>query len=177
MPLTSEHQTHIHHIFYRLCAERGWAIGFPTTFDYGYLPDGNIKVQAQIRVGEGKPLILIHPLAFDRCRGHLVKGLLHHELIHHMLGEEEGHGPRFTAIEQGWDGFFLFKQESSDFARWLARSKPRFTLYCDHCGSIFERHSLPRGRLACRACCDEHAGGSYDETYDLHIGGVSLSSA
>lgn len=177
MTLTSEHRTHLHHIFYGLCAERGWALGLPTSFDYAYLPETNTKVQAQIRQGEGKPLILLHPLAFDRCRGHLVKGLLHHELVHHLLGPEVGHGPEFSAVEQDWAGFYAFKSESSDFARWLARQKPRYTLSCTSCGSVFERHSLPRGRLACRTCCIQHNQGSYDETYTLHIGGVMMSSA
>lgn len=171
MTLTSEHQTHIHHQFYALCKERGWALGLPTYFDYGYLDADVKRVQARIILGEGKPLILFHPAAFGRRR--LVKGLLHHELCHYLLGPEVGHGPRFSAFEQAWDGFWEFKQASTDFARWLLRQRPEYRLTCPACGAVVLRNTVPVGRIACRACCEKHTNGEYDENYNLHIGVVS----
>jgi len=169
MTLTSDHQTHLHHIFYALCRERGWALGLPTSFDFGYL-DADLKhVQARIVLKEGKPLILFHPAAFGR--GSLVKGLLHHEICHYLLGPEVGHGPRFSALEEGWDGFWAWKQESADFARWLLRQRPEYRLSCLACGAVMLRNTVPVGRIACRACCEKHANGQYDERYNLHIGG------
>jgi hypothetical protein len=169
MALTSEHQTHIHQLFYALCKERGWALGLPTCFDYGYL-NADVKcVQARITLGEGKPLILFHPAAFGR--GRLVKGLLHHELCHYLLGPEVGHGPRFLTLEEGWDWYYAFKQESADFARWLLRQRPEYRLTCLACGTVMLRNTVPVGRIACRACCEKHANGEYDERYNLHIGG------
>lgn len=176
MSLKSEHQTHIHHVFYALCSERKWALGFPTSFDYDYLPEHFKKVQARIVLTEGKPLILFHPSAFDKCDGNLVKGLLHHELCHHLLGADVAHGPLFNECEQAWDGYYLFKQESSDFARWLARQNPQFMLDCLKCGSKYMRNTVTVGRMACRRCCDEYANGEYDDNYALHIGGAYMTT-
>lgn len=177
MTLTSEHTTHLHHIFYALCRERNWSLGFPTSFDFGYLDADNRQVQARIVLGGKKPTILFHPMAFNECRGFLVKGLLHHELCHHLLGPEVGHGPDFTLLEQGWDDYYLFKSETVDFARTLARRKPKYILSCAMCGIKFERNTLPAGRLSCRGCCEKHSNGEFDEKYNLHIGVVSMSEA
>lgn len=178
MALSTEHKTHLHHIFYGLCSSRKWALGLPTRFDYGYLDSGLQKVQARIILrGQRKPMILIHPAAFARCKGHLVAGLLHHELCHFLLGPDVGHGPQFSYMEEGWSGYFLFKQESADFARWLARQSPKWTLSCVTCNAKFVRNTVPKGRIACRRCCEEHANGEYDERYTLHIGGAVMSTS
>ena len=177
MTLTSEHQTHLHHIFYALCRERKWALGLPTSFEFGYLEADNRRVQARIIFEGQRPTILFHPMAFDECKGHLVKGLLHHELCHYLLGPEVGHGPAFTSLEQGWDEFFMFKSETVDFARTLVRRKPRYVLSCDTCGLKFERDTLPVGRMSCRGCCEKYSNGQYDDNYNLHIGVVSMSES
>ena len=177
MSLTTSHQTHIHHIFYALCEERRWALGFPTSFDYGYLPEHFTKVQARIVLSDIKPLILIHPAAFNKDNGELVKGLLHHELCHHILGPDVAHGPIFSDYGQAWDGYWLFKSESLDFARWLARQNPKYSLKCASCNTTFMRNTVPNGRIACRPCCIKYANGEYDDNYALHIGGVSMSQA
>lgn len=177
MTLTDAHTTHLHHIFYALCRERNWSLGFPTSFDFGYLDADNRTVQARIIVGDRKPTILFHPMAFNECDGHLVKGLLHHELCHHLLGSDVGHGPAFTALEEGWDDFMLFKSESVNFARTLQRRRPKYVLSCDTCGLKFERNSLPVGRMACRGCCEKFSNGKFDDNYNLHIGVVSMSES
>ena len=177
MTLTSEHTTHLHHIFYALCRERNWSLGFPTSFDFGYLDADNRQVQARIVVGDRKPTILFHPMAFDECNGHLVKGLLHHELCHHILGPDVGHGPMFSAYEQEWGDYMLFKSESVNFARTLHRRKPKYVLSCTSCGLKFERDRLPVGRLSCRGCCEKYSNGEFDDNYNLHIGVVSMSEA
>lgn len=177
MTLTSKHQTHLHHIFYALCRERKWALGLPTSFEFGYLEADNRRVQARIIFEGLRPTILFHPMAFDECKGHLVKGLLHHELCHYLLGPEVGHGPAFTSLEQGWSDFFMFKSETVDFARTLNRRKPRYVLSCDTCGLKFERDTLPVGRMSCRGCCEKYSNGQYDDNYNLHIGVVSMSES
>lgn len=177
MTLTSEHQTHLHHIFYALCRERKWALGLPTCFDFGYLEADNRRVQARIVLGGMKPTILFHPMAFDECQGHLVKGLLHHELCHHILGPEVGHGPAFVELEQAWEYYFMFKYETVNFARTLNRRKPRYVLSCESCGLKFERDNIPAGRLSCRGCCEKYSNGQHDDNYNLHIGVVSMSES
>lgn len=177
MTLTSDHQTHLHHIFYALCRERKWSIGLPTSFDFGYLDADNRRVQARIVFDGNRPTILFHPLAFKECQGYLLKGLLHHELCHYMLGAEVGHGPDFAKLEESWSDFFLFKSESSDFSRTLNRRKPRYVLSCESCGLKFERDTLPVGRMSCRGCCEKYSNGDFDERYNLHIGVVSMSEA
>ena len=176
MSLRTEHRTHIHHIFYELCKERGWALGLPTSFDWEYLPDNFTKVQARIILTDGKPVILFHPAAFNKDNGKLVKGLLHHEMCHFILGPDVGHGPVFHDYEQIWDGYYHFKQESADFARWLARQNPQFNLHCYSCGHSFMRDTVPKGRMACRSCCNKHANGQYDDNYALHIGGAVMDN-
>ena len=116
-------------------------------------------------------------MAFDECQGHLVKGLLHHELCHHILGPEVGHGPAFTALEQTWDYYFMFKSETVNFARTLNRRKPRYVLSCDTCSLKFERDIIPAGRLSCRGCCEKYSNGEHDDNYNLHIGVVSMSES
>lgn len=177
MTLTSDHQTHLHHIFYALCKERKWALGFPTSFDFGYLEADNRRVQARIVFDGKRPTILFHPLAFKECQGYLVKGLLHHELCHYILGSEVGHGPKFVQCESAWESYYLFKSESSDFARTLNRRKPRYVLSCDTCGVKFERDIIPVARMSCRGCCEKYSNGEFDERYNLHIGVVSMSEA
>jgi predicted SprT family Zn-dependent metalloprotease len=177
MTLTSKHQTHLHHIFYALCRERNWALGLPTSFEFGYLEADNRRVQARIIFDGERPTILMHPMAFDECQGHLVKGLLHHELCHYILGPQVGHGPQFTVFEESWQSYFLFKSESNDFARTLNRRKPRYILSCESCGLKFERDNIPVGRLSCRGCCEKYSNGDFDDNYNLHIGVVSMSES
>lgn len=177
MTLTSDHQTHLHHIFYALCQERKWALGLPTCFDFGYLEADNRRVQARIVFDGVRPKILFHPMAFDECQGYLVKGLLHHELCHFILGPQVGHGPQFSKCEQAWESFYLFKSESANFARTLNRRKPRYVLSCESCGLKFERDNIPAGRLSCRGCCEKYSNGLHDDNYNLHIGVVSMSES
>mgnify|MGYP004143316835 FL=1 len=152
-------------------------MGFPTSFDYGYLDADNRTVQAQIILGQGKPTILFHPMAFDECQGYLVKGLLHHELCHYTLGHEVAHGPDFHKLEQEWDSYMLFKSETVNFARTLLRRRARYVLTCHACGVKFERSHIPVGRLSCRGCCEKHSNGEFDDKYNLHIGVVSMSES
>jgi len=177
MTLTSAHTTHLHHIFYALCSERRWSLGLPTSFDFGYLDADNRRVQARIVFDGSRPTILLHPLAFKECRGHLLKGLLHHEMCHYLLGSEAGHGPQFTELEEGWQSFYLFKSESNDFARTLNRRRPRYVLSCPSCGIKFERDIVPVGRLSCRGCCEKYSNGDFNDKYNLHIGVVSMSES
>lgn len=177
MTLSSDHRTHLHHIFYALCKDRKWSLGLPTSFDFGYLDADNRRVQARIVFDGNRPTILFHPLAFKECQGYLLKGLLHHELCHYMLGAEVGHGPNFVNLEESWSDFFLFKSESSDFSRTLNRRKPRYVLSCESCGLKFERDTLPVGRMSCRGCCEKYSNGDFDERYNLHIGVVSMSES
>jgi predicted SprT family Zn-dependent metalloprotease len=177
MTLSSDHRTHLHHIFYALCKDRKWSLGLPTSFDFGYLDADNRRVQARIVFDGNRPTILFHPLAFKECQGYLLKGLLHHELCHYILGVEVGHGPTFVNLEESWSDFFLFKSESSDFSRTLNRRKPRYVLSCESCGLKFERDTLPVGRMSCRGCCEKYSNGEYDDNYNLHIGVVSMSES
>jgi len=175
--LSSEHRTHLHHIFYRICSDRGWALGLPTSFDYGYLSADTRTIHARIVHGGPKPLVLIHPLAFDRCRGNLVIGLLHHEMVHHLLGPDVPHGSGFDEVERGWSRFYLFKEEVSDFARYLARTRVGYVLTCMSCGREEVTTKFPAGKVACRRCCEDHSNGEYHDDYNLHIGVRVMSTA
>lgn len=172
MTLSDEHRTHIHHIFYALCQERKWSLGFPTQFEWDYLPADNQVVQARITFDNQRPKIEIHPVAFQRGKT-LVKGLVHHELCHFILGPEAGHGPRFRALEESWDGWWLYKSESLEFARHLNRVKGRYVLSCGWCGLRIVRNRVKHGSV-CRSCCEKHANGNYDERFTLHIGGADM---
>lgn len=177
MTLISEHQTHIHYLFYSLCSERKWCLGLPTMFDYEYLEGSETKVQAKITLSDVKPTIYFHPNAFDKCKGYLLKGLLHHELCHYILGIEKGHNSEFHHFEHEWEGYLPFKQESSQFSRWLLTQKPIFRLTCLNCGESYLRNRVPAGKLACRKCCEDYSNGEYDDNYTLHIGGAILSTS
>ena len=168
MTLTSEHTTHLHHIFYALCRERNWSLGFPTSFDFGYLDADNRQVQARIVVGDRKPTILFHPMAFDECNGYLVKGLLHHELCHHILGPDVGHGPMFSAYEQEWGDFMLFKSESVNRSDTTSR-QPKYVLSCTSCGQKVRRDRLLWADYLVVAVVKNTPNGEFDDNYTTFI--------
>ena len=171
MTLSDAHTEHIHYIFYQLCQERGWSVGFPTTFDWGYLPITNEIVQARISYDGNKPLIEIHPLAFEFDDKWLVKGLVHHEICHYILGAEVGHGPKFDEFESQWQYYYSYKQSALNFARMLQQNR-RFIMTCLHCDLSFVKERPIQGSV-CRSCCEKHSKGNYDSRYTLHIGGLA----
>jgi predicted SprT family Zn-dependent metalloprotease len=172
MSLNEKHRTHIHHVFYQLSKERGWSIGFPTTFRWNYLPIEYKHVQSRLYFDGNQPVIEIHPLAF--YHKHLVKGLIHHELCHYMLGIEEGHSQKFIDYEQEWQFYYFFKEKTLTFARMLSRNQHKFIYTCLHCEQTFMQNNPIKGAV-CRSCCEKHAKGNYDERFILHIGGVTLN--
>lgn len=138
-----------------------------------YLPITNEVVQARIVFDKQRPIIEIHPLAFERDSKTLVKGLVHHELCHFILGAEAGHGPRFRALEESWDGWWLYKSEALDFSRYLNRRGGEYVLSCSWCNLRIVRKKVTSGAV-CRSCCENHANGNYDERFTLHIGGADM---
>jgi len=170
MTLSETHRTHIHHVFYQLCLERGWSIGLPTTFEWRYLPYDYKNVQARLFFEGNRPVIELHPHAF--LHKYLIKGLIHHELCHYMIGLDKGHSEEFQKYEEEWQFYYFFKEKTLTFARMLSRNQHKFIHNCLHCEVVIVKNT-PLCGAVCRSCCEKHAKGNYDDRFTLHIGGVT----
>jgi predicted SprT family Zn-dependent metalloprotease len=102
-----------------------------------------------------------------------VERTLLHELAHLLASHRHGrrriapHGGewRVACSDLGIPG-----ERSTHRLPFVARRmRRRFLLRCPACGESHERVRLPRGRVACLACCRRHHGGRYHEHYRLEI--------
>ncbi len=177
-PIVGEALNRVHSIFYSLLREREWQlfVSHPTAISWVYLPADSVRVHARIEWPPspeyGNPIIYVHPFAFEWNDEHLLKGLIHHELCHYILGADAGHGRSFQHMEQGWDDYFLYKQQATEFGRWLRRQKPIWRLECTTCDTVQYRSVRPKEGTACAKCCRRFNKGEWSAKFKFHIGGA-----
>lgn len=163
---------HLH--FYSICNERGWKSPVnPTEFDWVYLDVDNHIVQARIETPArgGRSVIHLHPSAFSWENPHLLKGLIHHELVHWVVGPTHAHDEVFDMMEKGWKGFDEYKEQTKLFSAWLHEENGKWVLTCPNCGKTVRRNRKPASQSACRECCIEFNNGLWSDNYTFHIGG------
>jgi ribosomal protein L37AE/L43A len=144
---------------------------FPTDASwirFRYLPSETTTVMASLTYADA-PTLSIHPEAF-RFDSHLLRGLIHHELLHVLLGHEEGHGALFTTLESSWKGWSRYRPLRRRFNRHLQTlgvGVAEFTYRCLNCDTLYHVKRPLRPESACRKCCKAFNGGKWCETYPL----------
>lgn len=98
-PLSVEHLLLVRNLYRELRAERPDVLGgLPSGTSWlrwRYLREGTIRTLAQVRFRDDDFTVSINRYAFDQyymMQPIILKGLIHHELLHIVCGSEEGHG-------------------------------------------------------------------------------------
>ena len=172
-PLSPEHLLLVRDIYRSLRNERKEIFGglpFGTSWiRFRYLKKGTIRTLALTEFD--KQTIAIHPLAFDYTKPIVLEGLLHHELLHLVLGKAVGHNKFYRAIEQDWERYSEWHRERGKFVRAIeenARSEGRLLRYeCPNCRKVLLRTRPMKPESACSACCDSLNGGVWSESFVL----------
>lgn len=176
--LNSQDMDKVHEHFYEIVNERDWRTPVnPMEFDWVYLDADNQVIQARIETPPygGRSTIHLHPFAFDWGDPILLKGLIHHELVHWVVGPEHAHDEVFAEYEAGWKHFLAYKEQTNHFSSSLNEMDGEYILTCKNCNRSVRRKKRPSSMSACRKCCIEHNNGNWSQDYTFHIGGESPS--
>ena len=177
-PLSVEHLLLARRFYRELRAERPDTLGgLPSGTSWlrwRYLRDGTVRTLAQVRFSDDDFTISIHRYAFDYYdEGYaiLLKGLIHHELLHIVCGSEEGHGTMFTSLEESWEEYPEYKYHRAKFVRQIERierGKGRMWKYeCPKCSKVIFRTRKIAPESACMECCKAFNNGVWSESYVL----------
>ena len=177
-PLNVDHLLLVRSIYRELRAERPDELGgLPSGTSWlrwRYLREGTIRVLAQVRLKDEDFTLSINRYAFDyyfEGSPILLKGLIHHELIHIVLGSSEGHGPMFNRMEKSWEEYPDYKYHRAKFVRSVERlERERGNLHryeCPNCHKVLFRTRPMSPESACRECCKVFNKGVWCESYVL----------
>ena len=170
-PLTPEHIIEIRGIYRSLINERTFFQGFPTSpawIRWRYL-DGDASTMATVQFGDA-PTISIHQEAFDYPNPVLLRGLIHHEMLHLYHGANEGHGAMFRESERSWIPFHHYRREKKRFYRMvseLAVGMREYSYRCSKCERILHQQTPLSPDSACSNCCKAFNNGKWCESYTL----------
>lgn len=170
--LTVEHLIRVRSIYRTIRRERGDAFASlprrPDWLTFRYVRPDSVRRLAAITFND-PPVIAIHPSAFEWEHTLLLKGLIHHELCHLLLGPAAGHGSEFQALERGWRSFYPYTVQRSGFARLLtdnAREQGSVFVYrCRNCDDEIIRIRPLKPNSACAVCCKAFNKGKWCESY------------
>jgi predicted SprT family Zn-dependent metalloprotease len=140
-----------------------------------YLKTGTVRTLASVSFDP--PTLSIHRYAFDYPHPLLLKGLLHHEMLHLSLGSELGHQPTYRRIESEWDRYDEYHDHRKRFVKFVEAKEikaGRLREYkCRNCNSVIYRKRKLDSDSACTKCCDLFNNGNYSETYSFITVGIS----
>jgi predicted SprT family Zn-dependent metalloprotease len=176
--LNSQDMNKVHAHFYEIVNERDWRTPVnPMEFDWVYLDADNQVIQARIETPPygGRSTIHLHPRAFEWDNPILLKGLIHHELVHWVVGPQHAHDDVFENCEKGWKHYIEYKDETVLFSSSLNESDGEYILTCKNCNRTVRRKKRPSSMSACRKCCIEFNNGNWSQDYTFHIGGETPS--
>jgi predicted SprT family Zn-dependent metalloprotease len=177
-PLSVEHLLLVRNLYRELRAERPDVLGgLPSGTSWirwRYLREGTIRTLAQVRFRDDDFTLSINRYAFDQyymMQPIILKGLIHHELLHIVCGSEEGHGPMFTGLESSWEHYDEYRYQRAKFVRAIERierDKGRLFKYiCPNCSKVLFRTRRMAPDSACRECCKTLNNGVWCESYVL----------
>ena len=137
---------------------------------WGYLDSSTMTKLGSVEFGDSIT-IRIHPKAFEFESDVLVLGIVRHELLHVLLGPEEGHGALFTSLESSWEHFQRYHHHKRRFFR-LLRLMPsdvggEISYECPNCNGMVHTNAPLSPDSACRECCKAFNKGKWCETYVL----------
>lgn len=172
--LTIDHLIRVRSIYRTIRRERGSDFSsLPRHCDwlsFRYVQGDSIRRLAAVTFSD-PPVMAIHPAAFDWENTLLLKGLIHHELCHLILGPRAGHGSEFQTLEQRWRAWHPYTLQRSGFARSLthnARQQGSVLVYeCPNCNKQIVRRRALKPHSACSSCCKAFNGGKWCEAYTL----------
>ena len=97
----------------------------------------------------------------------LLKGLLFHELLHLVLGYDEGHSDLFRIIEADWRQYPLYQKHRAKFVEHLNQKFGSIQYLCPNChASVIRVRPLKPGS-ACSECCDRYNDGEWSDSFTL----------
>lgn len=177
-PLSTDHLLKVQEIYRSLRREVEHLNGLPSSLTWlrwRYLKSGSVRTMASVHFGRQFTLSL-HRMAFDYGDPILLKGLIHHELVHIVCGSAAGHGPLFRSTEQAWIEFDTYSYHKRKFARQIEiaeRENGRLLRYeCPNCNMVILRTRPLRPESACKSCVKRFNDGIYSESYTLIKVGV-----
>jgi len=177
-PLSVEHLLLVRNLYRELRADQPDVLGgLPSGTSWlrwRYLREGTIRLLAQVRFKDDDFTISLNRYSFDKyhlMEPLLLKGLIHHELLHIVCGSEAGHGQMFTKLESGWEQFDEYRYQRAKFVRAIERierDKGRLFKYeCPKCHKVLFRTRRMAPESACRDCCKANNGGVWCESFVL----------
>lgn len=170
-PLTPEHLIQFQQIYRELRHERREILGglpFGTNWlRMRYLKRNTIRTLA---TASWEPETLaIHRMAFDWSKPILLRGLIHHELLHFVLGPEMGHSDLFRTVEADWPEYPDYQKERRKFVRAIEDSaieEGRLHRYiCPNCHRTLFRARPMKPDSACSECCKAFNDGVWSESF------------
>ena len=128
---------------------KGWSFNF----DEAKKRFGVCKYKSK-SIGLSRPLTLLNTEAE-------VRDTILHEIAHALAGHAAGHGPEWKKVAASI-GAKPVRCFSTDKVNTV---KGRYRYRCYGCGHTTNRHKRPSSPIACRKCCDWHAGGRFDKRF------------
>ena len=141
----------------------------PSWIRWNYLDEHDNSAVGAIQFQE-IPLISIHREAFQWDNPIILEGVIRHELLHLVLGSDEGHGAIFTSAENSWSRYHQYHMEKKRFFRNLhARMAitDEFVYECPACEGVYRTKRPLSPDSCCRECCISFNNGNWCETYVL----------
>ncbi len=132
---------------------------------FRYLKDASFRTLA---LAEFDPDVMaIHPLAFDWDDDILLRGLIHHELIHYVLGYSLGHNELFHIIEADWRRYAEYREHRENFVEQIQSDSRLHHYTCPNCGLDFLRVRPFAPDVACSDCCQTFNDGEWSDSFTL----------
>jgi hypothetical protein len=140
-----------------------------------YLKKGTVRTLASVSFNP--PTLSIHKLAFDYPHPLLLRGLLHHELLHLTLGAKVGHRGEFREVEKDWWRYEEYLTHRQRFVKKIQEHEYRagrlLKYKCRNCNQVVYRKRRLGSESACTKCCKLFNDGNYSETYSFITVGIS----
>tara|TARA_R110000744_G_scaffold1725_1_gene6177 strand:+ start:4228 stop:4794 length:567 start_codon:yes stop_codon:yes gene_type:complete len=151
----------------------------PSWIRFRYLRKGTVRTLGLTEFET--TTIALHSDIFDYSNPLVLKGLLHHELLHLVLGFGVGHNRLFKRIEEDWEEYSEYFRERGKFVRAIednARKNGKMFRYeCPNCRRVLLRTRRMKKESACSICCNKLNSGVWIDSYvlvNIDNGGESL---
>lgn len=178
-PLSAPDLVRVRQIYQDLRHERSEIFGgLPFSMSWiriRYLKRGTIRTLASATFNP--ETLAIHAFAFEWADPILLKGLIHHELLHFVLGPYFGHGDLFRQIEIDWKDQIHYERQRQKFVHAIeekADQEGRLYRYkCPSCSLMVLRTRQMKEGSACWDCCKADNEGIWSESYSFIRVGLS----
>ena len=168
-PLNAEHLLKVQDLYSELRAERPEIFGGlpPDTswLQFRYLRKDTFRTLA---LAEFQPDVMaLHPQAFDWPDDILLRGLIHHELIHYVLGYSLGHMELFGIIETDWRRYADYREARKNFLSKIQNKAGLHHYRCPSCRTTFVRVRPFAPDVSCSICCERYNDGEWSDSFTL----------